>query len=76
MSTSLSPLSKLKAEADRIAKHLKNAVDTMVKPRFKFGVFMDDKTITIDMDRQAIIDTSVEALSEMIVREMQGKKTS
>ena len=73
MSTSSSPLSKLKAEADRIVVHLKKPNMLPNKPRIKFGVIMDDKTIFIEMDRQTILDTDATALSEMIVREMQGR---
>ena len=79
MSTSSSPLSKLKAESDRIAKLMKQGVRGEL-PNFpkegpvKVGIVMDDKVITIEMPWQQIHDTNEPALAEMILREMRGKK--
>ncbi len=73
MSTSDSPLWKLQKEARQIARRLKRST-LPDKPRIKFAVIMDDKVITVEIDRQVIVATTEEALEAMIVREMQGKK--
>lgn len=79
MTTSASPLSALKRQADQIADLLKRGVGGKLpnfpkKDRVKFGVVMDDKVITVEMDWTTICETDQRALSEMIVREMQGRK--
>lgn len=76
MSTSTSPLWHLQKQAKKVARHLKRRGALPNKPIIKFSVIMDDKVIFIDMARTAIIDASHEALEAMIVREMQGAKTS
>jgi hypothetical protein len=73
MSTSNSPLWKLQAEARRMARHLKQpGVLPPNKAIIKFGIVMDDKTITIDMARQTIVDTAEDALADMIVEQMKA----
>lgn len=84
MTTKHSPLSALKAQADKMAAIIKAAergekidvrfaekIDAArAKPSFKFGVVMDDKIITIDMPWATIRATSEAGLSEYIVRQM------
>ena len=84
MTTKHSPLSVLKAQADKIAATIKAAergekidvrfaekIDAArAKPSIKFGVVMDDKIITIDMPWATIRTTSEAGLSEYIVRQM------
>jgi len=74
MSTSKSSLKKLQAQAQHIAKQLKLPGVLPDKPRVKIGVVMDDKLITIEIDRSAVMEASEEALAAMIVREMRGEK--
>lgn len=79
MTTAQSPVSKLKAQADAIAKRLKQVVRGELpsfpkKDRIKFGVVMDDKLITVDMAWDTICQSDEAAISEMILREMQERK--
>lgn len=78
MTTSQSPLSLLKSQAEKIAASLKalsrnqsNAVD---RKSIKFAVVMDDKIVTIDMPWIVVRETSEAALAEYILRQMQGAR--
>lgn len=73
MSTSNSPLWKLQKEAKKMARKLKVPGALPDKPRVKIGLVMDDKFITIDIDRSAIIKATEDGLAAMIVREMRGE---
>jgi len=84
MTTKHSPLSALKAQADKIATTLKAAerghkVDARfaekinaarANPSLKVGIVMDDKVITIDLPWSVIRTTSLAELSEYIVKQM------
>ena len=84
MTTKHSPLSALKAQADKIAETIKRAergeqinvrfaekIDTARgKESFKVAIVMDDKIITIDMPWFTIRNSSEAGLSEYIVRQM------
>lgn len=84
MTTKNSPLSALKAQADKIAATLKAAergdkIDVRFaekidaardKESFKIGIVMDDKAITIDMPWATIRGTSEVGLSEYILKQM------
>lgn len=84
MTTKHSPLSALKAQADKIAVTLKAAergekIDVRFaekidaareKESFKVGIIMDDKVISIEMLWTTIRATSESGLSEYIVRQM------
>ena len=84
MTTKHSPLSALKAQADKIAETLKRAergekIDVRFaakidaargKESFKVGIVMDDKIITIDMPWATIRATSEAGISEYIVKQM------
>lgn len=80
MTTAQSPVAKLKAQADEIARRLKQGVRGELssfpkKDRIKFGVVMDDKVLTVEMAWDAIVEADEGSLSEMILREMQEKRT-
>lgn len=84
MTTKHSPLSALKAQADKIARTLKAAergeqIEVQFAERiaaargqqtFKVGIAMDDKTISLEIAWETIRATSEVALSEYIVRLM------
>lgn len=84
MTTKHSPLSALKAQADKIAATLKAAergekidvrfaekIDAArAKESFKVGIVMDDKIIIVEMPLATIRSTSEAGLSEYIVRQM------
>lgn len=84
MTTKHSPLSALKAQADKIAAELKRmergeatAIDVAGKlgaarqrDWISFAVVMDDKILTIDMTWATIRSTSEFGLSEYIIRQM------
>ena len=84
MTTRHSPLSQLKAQADKIAMTIKAAERgekvavrfaekieaARAKESFKVGIVMDDKVITIEMPWATIRETSEAGLSEYIVRQM------
>lgn len=84
MTTKHSPLSALKAHADKIAKMMKAAergekIDVLfaekieearTKESVKFGILMDDKFITVDMPWATIRSTGEVGLSEYILRQM------
>jgi hypothetical protein len=84
MTTKHSPLSALKAQADKIAATLKAAergektdirfaekvAAARNKESFKVGIVMDDKIITIEMPWATIRATSEAGLSEYIVKQM------
>ena len=84
MTTKHSPVSQLKAQADRIAATLKAAergdkidarfaqkiAEARTKESFKVGVVMDDKVITIDMPWATIRGTTEAGLAEWILDQM------
>lgn len=88
MSTSHSPLRKLKAEADRCAAKLKSmergeAVENdparkvaaaLARQSITFGVVMDDKVLKIEMPWAAIREYSEAGLSEYILKHMRGSR--
>lgn len=84
MTTKHSPLSALKAQADKIAALLKKAergekidlrfgekiAEARKRGVFKVGIVMDDKTITIEMPWATIGSTEEAGLAEYILRLM------
>ena len=84
MTTKHSPLSALKAQADKIATTLKAAergekIDVRFAEKidtargtdsFKFGIVMDDKIITIEMPWATIRSTNEAGLAEYVLRQM------
>lgn len=84
MTTKHSPLSALKAQADKIAAMIKAAergeqIDARfaeklaaarAKESFKVGIVMDDKVITIEMPWSTIRDTNECGLAEYILKQM------
>ena len=88
MTTSQSPLSALKAQADKMAMTIKafergEKIDIRFaekieaargKDSIKIGIVMDDKVITIDMPWATIRGTSEVGLSEYIVKQMRGAR--
>lgn len=88
MTTSQSPLSALKTQADKIAALIKAAergekidvrfaekIDAArAKESVKFGVVMDDKIITIDMPWETIRSTSEVGLAEFILKQMKNSR--
>lgn len=91
MTTSRSPLSKIKAQADQIAKLLKSVergdpipagfdpegkiAAARATPGVTFAVVMDDKILKIDMRWAHIREFGEVALSEWIVKYMRGERT-
>lgn len=88
MTTSHSPLSAIKAQADTIAATIKAAergenidvrfaakIDAArAKDVFKVGIVMDDKVITIEMPWTMIRETSEVGLSEYIIKQMRKRR--
>ena len=88
MTTSHSPLRKLKAQADKIAATIKatergeNLVpdpagklsDARGKEGITFGVVMDDKVLKITMAWSVIKTMSEASISEYILRHMRGAR--
>lgn len=88
MTTSHSPLSALKAQADKIAAMIKAAergekVDVRFaeklaaarfKDGFKVGIVMDDKVITIEMPWATIRDANEVGLAEYVLKQMRGAR--
>lgn len=85
MTTAQSPLHKLKAQADRIAAHLKAVErgDPVPDPTGKiaasragdsttFAIAMDDKILTITMAWSTIRETSEAGIAEYILKHMRG----
>lgn len=86
MSTSKSPLSKLKAAADGIAKMLKQIdrgevptvqfaekiIERRDHPDFTFAVVQDDKILRITMTWAQLRETSEVALGAWLLRQMRG----
>lgn len=84
MTTAHSPLSRLKAQADKIAATIKEAergekidvrfaekIDAAhAKESFKVGIVMDDKVITIEMPWATIRESSEAGLAEYILDQM------
>jgi hypothetical protein len=82
MSTSKSPIKKLRAEARRMARLLKRAErgkpargfeNARDKDPFKFAIAMDDKVLTIEMPWSKVAETSEAGLVEFIVNHMRGE---
>jgi hypothetical protein len=85
MTTKHSPLSALKAQADKIAATLKAAergdkIDARFaekieaargKENFKVGIVMDDKVIVIEMPWATIRGTDEAGLAEWVIKQMQ-----
>lgn len=85
MTTKHSPLSALRAQADKIAATLKAAergdridvrfaakIDAArAQPTFKVGIVMDDKVITLDMPWTTIRSTDERGLAAYILAQMQ-----
>ena len=88
MTTRHSPLSALKAQADKIAAAIKAAergekIDVRFaekieaarsKDSFKVGIVMDDKVITIDMPWATIRATSEVGIAEYILDQMRESR--
>ena len=86
MTTSQSPLGVLKAQADNIAKMMKQAergelpdptgeiAKARARPEFKTAVIQDDKIVTIEMTWSQIRETSEVALAAMILKLMRGER--
>jgi len=85
MTTKHSPLSKLKAQADKMAMILKatergehddNAkiVEARTKSYVKFAVVMDDKVLSIEMAWATIKSTSEAGISEYILKKMRESR--
>lgn len=88
MTTKHSPLSALKAQADKIAATIKAAergekIDVQFAEKIEaarqkesliFAVTMDDKIIKITMSWALIRETSEAGLSEYIVKQMQESR--
>ncbi len=88
MTTSQSPLSALKAQADKIAQTIKAAergekIDVRfgekiaaarAKDSFIVGVLMDDKLIKIEMPWATIRSSSEVGLAEFILKQMRGAR--
>lgn len=82
MSTKHSPLRQLKAEADKIAAHLKAAErgdvtlkdGARAKPAVTVGVVMDDKVLKIALAWETIRATSEAGLSAWIVKQMRDER--
>jgi hypothetical protein len=88
MTTALSPLRVLKAQADKIAKTVKE-IERGENPTedrggklaaarnrgsIRFGVVMDDKVLTIDMTWATIRGFGEVALSEYILKQMRESR--
>jgi hypothetical protein len=85
VTTARSPLSQLKAQADKIAAMLKAAergekIDVRfaekieaarAKDTFKMAIVMDDKIVTIEMPWTTIRSTNETGLAEYILNQMQ-----
>lgn len=89
MTTSQSPLSRLKSQADTIAQMVKawqrgeKIADARFaekmeaarhKPSVKFGIVMDDKVVTIELDQATLAETSEVALAALILKHMRGQR--
>lgn len=90
MTTKNSPLSALKAQADKIAETIKRAergekIDVRFaetikaargKESFKVGIMMDDKLITIEMPWATIESTSEVGLAAYILKQMREDRNA
>lgn len=79
MSTSNSPIEKLRTEARRMAVVMKDRNHPKVqqarkKDKFKTGIVMDDKIITLELSWIYIDGISEDDLVDYIVRLMKGEK--
>ena len=87
MTTSNSPLKKLKAQADGIASALKAAsrgekvandpagkiAAALARDSVTFGIVMDDKIVKVDMPWKTIRETDEPGISAWIVEHMAGR---
>ncbi len=90
MTTSKSPIRKIKAQADNMARILKAiergekvAADpagkiaaALARGLVKFGIVMHDKIITVEMPTSTIRETSEAGISAYIVNYMRGTEPS
>lgn len=90
MTTSKSPIRKIKAQADNMARILKaiergervaddptgKIAAALARGLVKFGIVMDDKIITVEMPTSTIHETSEAGISEYIVNYMRGAQPS
>jgi hypothetical protein len=90
VTTGNSPLSRLKRQADEIAKNLKaiergeslpsdplgRIAASRVRGVFKFGMVMDDKTIIVEIPWRTIERTSEVALAEFILKQTKNVRDS
>lgn len=88
MTTSQSPLRVLRAQAEHIAKIVKavergeNPIEdrggkiaaALQTPSVKFGVFMNDKVLSIEMLWTTISQTSEVGIAEYILKHMRGSR--
>lgn len=77
MTTKNSPVSELKRQAKEMVRQLRiaNATRVRIPPAMraksiKFGIVMDDKVLTIEMDWSAIDESTDVQLVEFIVKQM------
>lgn len=77
MSTANSPLSKLIAESNKMARQLKSDCAALMKARGKgrdalsFGIVMDDKMLKIEIPWAAFDASTVAELAALILKQMQ-----
>ena len=90
MTTKHSPFHVLKAQADKIAKTVKQAergekvdvkfagklLEARSRPSLSVGVVMDDKVLKIDLPWEIIRATTEAALSEYILNAMRESRPS
>ena len=85
MTTSQSPVEILRKQATIVARSMKDAESGKLRggkvsearahsDRIVGGIVMDDKVITIELSWETIRASTEEALVEMILKQMQGKK--
>lgn len=87
MTTSQSPISAIRKQADQIARSLKaiergefvvedvggKLAASRQRESVVFGIFMDDKILKVELSWQTIRDMSEHAISEHIVHYMRGQ---
>lgn len=88
MTTSNSPLHKIKAQADKIAASLKAVLRgekiasdpagkiaaSLARGRVTFGIVTDDKIVKVEMPWDTIRETDEAGISDWIVGHMRGEK--
>jgi hypothetical protein len=86
MTTKDSPLAKLRAQAENIAKHLKatergevadptgKLAASLAKGEILFGIAMDDKLVQVTMPWKIVRETSEAALAEFIIAQMREER--